>query len=230
MNTTAVPDTAVGDPKMIKALLLFETVIFMLGCTTPRLTQEERKQVVPSNLISRVVTTLSDGHRPGSLIYEGSCTPSGDITDSFKVVAPQPGVPVRQTLHDAFANEPRLTVKEDASARVRVVGGNVRTDLLDLRIAEITFHSEDNPQDAAIRLLNLPEVKAYMQAHHIQFVDAITGLVPVPKGVHLKATLKNMTVSEVLDRISQSFPGVWIYGECTTSSGERLVDFTFHEF
>lgn len=214
----------------MKVLLLLETAVIMLGCTSPSPIQEERKEVTASNLISRVVKTLADSHSSGSLIYEGSCTPSGAITDSFKVAAPEPAVPVNQTLHDAFANEPRLTVKEDASGRIRVIGGNVHTDLLDLRIPEITFHSDDNPRDATIHLLMLPEVKAYMQTHHKRFVSAIGGIAPMPKGHHLNATLKNATISEALDRIAQTFPGVWIYRECATKSGERLVDFTFIEF
>jgi hypothetical protein len=215
---------------MMKLLLFLETAVLMVGCTSPSPIQEERKQVSASNMVSRVVKTLADNHRSGSLIYEGNCTPSEAITDSFKVAAPDPGVPVNQTLHDAFVNEPRLTVKEDASGRIRVVGGNVHTDLLDLRITEITFHSEDNPRDATIELLNLSEVKAYMQAHRISFVSAVSGLAPMPKGRHLTATIKNSTVGEILDRIAQIFPGVWIYAECSTAPGSRQVDFTFIEF
>jgi hypothetical protein len=219
---------------MIKVMLLLETMVVMMGCTNPGTlqpgsSQEEHTEVTASNLVRRVVKTLADSRRSGSLIYQGSCAPSGAITDSFRVVAPEPGVPVGQTLHDAFANEPRLTVGEDAG-RVRVIGGKVRTDLLDFRISQITFHSEDNPRDATTNLLNLPEVKAYMQAHHIEFVSAIGGIAPERKGVRLSATLKNATVSDALDRISQSFPGVWIYAECDTASGERFVDFTFVEF
>lgn len=163
------------------------------------------------------------------MVYKGSCA-NGGITDSFRVADPKAGAPVVQALHDAFAQEPRLTVKQDEAGRIRVVGGNVHTDLLDLRLSQITFHSEDNPRDAAESLDTLPEVKAYMQSHHIKFVNAMNALAPMPKGAHLSATLKNVTVSEALDRIAQSFPGVWIYGECTTPSGERLVDFTFIEF
>ena len=215
---------------MLKAVLLLELLIIMVGCSSSKPLEEEQKEVTASNLVSRVVKTLADSYSSGSLIYEGICTPSGAITDSFKVAAPEPGVPVNQTLHDAFANEPRLTVKEDASGRIRVIGGNVHTDLLDLRIPEITFHSEDNPRDAMASLLIRPEVKSYMQSHRINFESVINQLAPMPKGAHLNTTLRNATISEALDRIAQTFPGVWIYRECATQSGERIVDFTFTEF
>jgi hypothetical protein len=215
---------------VIRVALLLELMVMMLGCTRPKPPQEEPKEVTSSNLVSRVVSTLADSRRSGSLVYEGACTPLERITDSFRVSTPTSGAPAVHALHDAFANEPKLTVGEDASSRIRVVGGNVHTDLLDLRISQISFHSEDNPRDATGTLLTLPEVKAYMQSHHIHFMNAMGGLAPMPKGVHLNATLKNATISGTLDRIAQSFPGVWIYGECATASGERLVDFTFIEF
>lgn len=158
------------------------------------------------------------------------CTPSEEISDSFKVGPPEAGVPAGQAVRDAFASDPRLAVREDGADLIRVVGGNVHTDLLDLRISEVTFHSEDNPRDATIHLLLLPEVKAYMQTHHIRFVSGANGIAPTPKGVHLSATLKNATISEALDRIAQSFPGVWIYAGCPTPSGERFVDFSFFGF
>jgi hypothetical protein len=215
---------------VIKVALLLELVIVVLGCTRPKPLEEEPKEVTASNLVSRVVNTLADRRRSGSLVYEGACAPLERITDSFRVSTPTSGAPAVQALHNAFATEPRLTVKEDASSRIRVVGGNVLTDLLDLRISQISFHSEDNPRDATATLLTLPEVKAYMQGHHIHFVNAMGGLAPTPKGSHLNATLKNVSIYAALDRIAQSFPGVWIYGECATASGERIVDFTFVEF
>lgn len=215
---------------MIKAALLLQIVVVMLGCTRPKPLQEEPKEATASNLVSRVVSTLADSRRSGSLVYEGVCTPPGRITDSFRVGRPTSGVPAVQALHDAFTNEPRLTVKEDASGRIRVVGGDVHTDLLDLRIPQITFHSEDNPRDATAKLLILPEVKSYMQSHRINFENVMNQLAPMPKGAHLNTTLRNATISEALAHIAQTFPGIWIYRECAAQSGERPVDFTFTEF
>lgn len=215
---------------MIKAALLLEILVFMLGCTRPKPLQEEHKDVTASNLISRVSNVLADDRRSGSLVYEGACTRDEGITESFRVGPSKSGAPAVQALQDAFANEPGLSVKEDASGRIRVMGGNVHTDLLDLRISQVSFHSEKNPRDATAILVTLPQVKTYMQSHHIHFVNAMGELAPMPKGAHLDATLKNVSVSAALDRIAQTFPGVWIYGECVTSSGERLVDLTFIEF
>ncbi len=214
---------------MIKAAS-FLGVLVILGCTQSKPPQEKPKEMTASDFVSRVVSTLAEGGRSGSLIYEGVCTSSEAIVDTFKVGASQRNAPAVRALQQAFANEPRLSEKEEASGRIRILGGNVHTDLLDLRIPQISFHSEDNPRDAVAALVTLPEVKAYMQSHGIKFVNAIGGIAPMPKGAHLNTMLRNVTVSEALDRIAQTFPGVWIYSECVTESQRRLVDFTFIEF
>src|SRR6185312_10288813 len=108
-----------------------------------------------------------------SLVYEGVCTSSEAIVDTFKVGTSQRNAPTVRALQQAFANEPRLSVKGETSGRIRVLGGNLHTDLLDLRISQISFHSEENPRDAVAALVRSPEVKAYMQSHGIKFVNAI---------------------------------------------------------
>lgn len=216
----------------IKILCLIAAMNITLGCTRARgpEPQEKESSSVSSDLLQVVTAVLEYNARSGSLLYRGDCTSSGGIADSFKIAAPERGVSTIEALHEAFANEPRLTVKADASGRIRVVGGDVQIDLLELRIPEIRFHDETDPRDATTKLLNLPEVRAYMQAHRTRFVSLVDGLVPMPRGAHLTVTMKDATISQALDRIAQTFPGVWSYGECAAAQGERYVDFRFHEF
>ena len=221
------------DAHMSKLAALLPILAIVLGCTppTPDLqVHDQPTEVRASEFTTRVVEYLQNNQRSGSIIYEGNCTSDGQIIDSFRVAVPGPDAPPVQALRNAFKQDPRLTVKQDDAGRIRVVGGNVRTDLLDLLLPQVTFHSENNPRDAAESLETLAEVRRYMQTHRMKFVNAMNALAPMPRGAHLSATLKNSSTSEVLDRISQTFPGVWIYGECATSSGDRLVDFTFVEF
>jgi len=181
-------------------------------------------------LVDVVLTVLEDSGRPGSLEYQGACTGSGDITENFGIAAPlQSDLHPVQALQRAFVGDPELTASQDASGLIRVVGGDVPTDLLNLRIHEVVFQRERDPRDAEYKLLALPEVHAYMQAHHITFIQTIIGLIPPPSGRVLNVTLKGVTLSAALDRIAETFPGVWVYGECTRS-GERHVLMFFHEF
>jgi hypothetical protein len=215
---------------MIKAVFLFGLASVVIGCTRPNPIKENATDVAPSQLVSRVTSVLTSTQRSGSLAFEGACAASERISEAFKLSVPRSGDSPVQALRHVFENDPRLSVTEDRMGRIRVVGGNVRTDLLDLRIPSITFQSEDNPRDATAKLLTLPAVSEYMDTHHIHLTNAMGGLAPMPKGAHLDTTLKNMTISEALDRIAETFPGIWIYQECTSSSGVRMIDFTFVEF
>lgn len=176
-----------------------------------------------------VLSILEDSGRPGSLEYQGVCTASGDIADHFRIGIPQNDLSPLQALQRAFVGDPEVTATKDASGLIRVVAGAVPTDLLNLRIPKIIFRQERDPRDAEYKLLALPEVHAYMLAHRITFIQAIYGLIPPSSGRALNVTLKDQTLSAALDRIAETFPGVWVYGECV-SRGRRHVLMFFHEF
>ena len=157
--------------------------------------------------------------------FSGGRSPSG----YFLFAPPAHEIPPVDALRQAFVNDPTLTVKED-SGMMRVVGGDVQPELLGIAIHDVKFQEEDDPREATYKLLASPELKTYMQSHHTEFVTTSGGLIPPASGRHLSGTLTDMTVSQSLDRIAQTFPGVWIYQECTTGQGEKRVEINFHEF
>lgn len=69
-----------------------------------------------------------------------------------------------------------------------------------------------------VALLEMPEVKAFFKRKDIpRFMPSFTfigGLFWPPDYPHISGTLDNVTVEEVLDRILQTFPGIWFYGNC----------------
>jgi hypothetical protein len=219
----------------IRLLCLLAVISLAMACKSansewgrPAITDEASKS--PSQLVAVVLGVLENNGRSGSLEYRGVCTTSGGIADSFKVAAPQHDAPPLEALRQAFESEPALRITEDASALIRVVGGDVQADLLNLRIHQVVFRGEREPWDAMYKFLALPEVRAYMQAHHMAFIMTPVGLVPPPSGRVLNGTPEDLTLSQALDRIAQAFPGVWVYGECATGQGQRRVYMTFHEF
>src|SRR4029077_13724997 len=218
-----------------RLLCLLTAISLALGCKSansawdhPAITDET--SMSPSKLVAVVLSVLENNGRSGSLEYRGVCTASGGIADSFKVAAPQRDAPPLRALGQAFASEPALRITEDASALIRVVGGDVQADLLNLRIHQVVFRGDREPWDAMYKLLALPEVQAYMQAHHMTFIMTPVGLVPPPSGRVLNGTLEDVALSQAVDRIAQVFPGVWVYGECASEQSQRHVHITFHEF
>lgn len=181
-------------------------------------------------LVTLVGRILGEAGQSGSLIYEGNCSP-GKPNDPFRLLSPAPGLPPLRALDEAFSREPRLTAKLKSSL-VRVTEVSVPHDLLDLRISHISFRNENDPRDAIQTLLALPIVKDYMRSHHIRFLMVQEGIYPPPsrRGPLLNCTIKGATVSQVLDRIVRTFPGMWIYRECAGSGGERDVYIGYMQF
>jgi hypothetical protein len=220
---------------MIRTACLLLIIGVALGCTKVSPPQNSvtsstaQEQMPPSQFVATVLRVLEENRRSGSLVYRGRCTDSGGITDSFKVAPPAHEIPPVDALRQAFVNDPTLTVKEDSSGMMRVVGGDVQPELLGITIHDVKFQEEDDPRGATSKLLASQELKAYMQSHHTEFVTTSGGLIPPASGRHLSGTT-DMTVSQSLDRIAQTFPGVWIYQECTTAQGEKRVEINFHEF
>jgi hypothetical protein len=221
---------------MIRTVCLLLIIGVAIGCTkvsppqnsvTGSTTQE---QMPSSQFVATVLRVLEENHQSGSLVYRGSCTNYGGIADSFKVSSPVRDVPPVEALHQAFVNDAALTVKEDSSGMIRVVGGDVQPELLGVTIHDVKFQEENDPREATSKLLASPELAAYMQGHRTEFVETSGGLIPPPSGRHLSGTLTDMTVSQSLDRIAQTFPGVWVYEECVTGQGEKRVVIIFHEF
>jgi hypothetical protein len=221
---------------MIRTVCLLLIIGIGLGCTKASPPNSgvtgstAQVQTPPSQFVATALRVLEENRRSGSLVYRGRCTDTGGMIDSLKIASSASDVPAIEALRQAFVNDPALTVKEDSSGLIRVVGGDVQPELLGVTIHEVKFQEENDPRDATYKLLASPELKTYMQGHRTEFVTTSGGIFPPPSGRHLNGTLGDVTVSHALDRIVQTFPGVWIYEECVTSLGKRRVEISFHEF
>jgi len=221
---------------MIRIRYLLLIIGVALGCTKvspPQNSVTANPAVAPmypSEFVATVLRVLEENRQSGSLVSRGRCTDSGGMTDPFKVATPAHNVPAIEAFRQAFANNPTITVKEDSSGMIRVVGGNVQPELLGVTIHDLKFQGENDPREATYKLLASPELKTYMQSHRTEFVTTSGGLIPPASGRHLSGTLTDVTVSQSFDRIAQTFPGVWIYQECMTGQGEKRVEISFHEF
>ena len=199
------------------------------GCGKPSgapalLSQPSRSQAGGSlALVSLAGKILGASGQSGSLVYEGSCA-QGDISDPFKLTMPAHLTPAVAALNEAFALDPRLSVNVE-SGLIRIIGGNVPRDLLDLRLGHVAFRNEADPRDAVQRLLTLPEVRSYMEARGILWLTTLQGIYapPTEGSPDLDVTLKDVTLSDALDRIVRTFPGMWTYRDCVEGHGHRAV-------
>jgi hypothetical protein len=190
--------------------------------------------------ISRV---LSRSHISGSLSYwspeacEGSSYSYYPVTPVLRR-SESSGPPI-QILQEMFADDPKMQVSEDSRGIVRMFEKDVPKDLLDIKIHHISFDPLGvearvlrGPNMAIRTILNTPEVEAFRKAHKIGPFSQIFRLPPdVNSDKAVSGQLEDVTVAQALDYIFQTFPGLWLYGNCPRGGkgDERNVYFWFYE-
>jgi len=171
----------------------------------------------------------------GSLEYSGDCD---DISQELPVL-PTVRVPLKDqnssalvTLRDIFADDPKMQVTQETGGTIRIIERGVPKELLDVTIGKISFDEMYDPMSAEALIITSPEVQDFMKAHGIErdpFRGGVRGLRqgPEPGLPHISEALVNVTVRQVLDRLLKTFSGVWVYQNCLSETGSRVVAFDY---
>jgi hypothetical protein len=186
-----------------------------------------------------VMSVLSRAHVSGSLEYWGVCDTGLDFP---KLQSPQNiAVAPVDALREIFANNPDMQVKEGPHGIIRMVERDVPEDLPALKIKRISFGGEYLPPNviydpgSALRvILSTPEVVAFMKAHDLGpphgYQTVIEGQsLPSLESPRISGNLNNVTLSEALDYVLRTFPGLWIYENCPSDTRNRSVLFVFYQ-
>ena len=123
---------------------------------------------------------------------------------------------------------------------IRMMETSVPTDLLNLKIHHVSFfsrhasesHAVYGPRMALLAILESPEVVAFGKEHNISGLPSPDKGIVMPGdccggGRVVQGELDDVTVSQALDYVLQTFPGYWIYENCVSKDGERSVYFNF---
>jgi hypothetical protein len=138
--------------------------------------------------------------------------------------------PPLQALHEILADTPGIKAMQGQDGKFRIIESGVSTDVLNIKISHLTFDVPlANGQmgvyspGLALRIVSqASEVTAFMKAHAIEFPYSGTGGgVPgnlngkwPPGQPRVTGSLDNVTVSDALDHILETFPGLWVYENC----------------
>jgi hypothetical protein len=186
--------------------------------------------------ISPVMTVLSNARISGSLEYSGRCDLRSDLDyPRMKKPADYGGSPV-PTLSAIFADDPKMEIREEPHGMIRMKEGDVSEDILNVRIDRVIFkadpqkddaHALDNPGGALWFILRAPEVRAFMKGNDIKFEYNTIPLSMTfsPHSEHISGELRNVSLSQALDHILKTYPGLWIYKTCSDQKRGRLVFF-----
>jgi hypothetical protein len=216
-------------------------VVFIVSMLAVSLGQQARATGAKTASLKPILEVLDRAKLSGSLEFSGSC----DLRDfpdfpQFRDSATSGGLPL-QTVRDMLADDSAMQVMQDPDGTIRMIESGVPTDLLNVRISHILFESNGangqraiySPNVALRYILQAPEVVAFMKAHDIGW-PYVGEAVPGNAGArpsswpHISGSLDNVTLSEALDRVLKTFPGIWIYENCPQSDKRnRIVYFRF---
>lgn len=212
-------------------LCVYVALLGQTACTHSR----EKDGVSKAEGIRILENVLTTAKVSGSLEYSGSCDFGSRDFPNAQIPTKQSESPTIEIVGHVFRNDPRMKVWQDSNGMVRMVEKNVPQDLLKVRISHLLFKADYlhvdasyNSWDAMLAVLETPEVTEYIRAERIGSpTQMIPGMrpVPPPASPRLPSELENVTVFEALDYILKTFPGLWIYQDCESANGRRMVLF-----
>lgn len=181
-----------------------------------------------------VVEVLNKAKVSGSLELWGRCD-LGSFPGLPKLRVPATSGSAANTLREIFENDPRMQVTQEPDGTVRMIEAGIPTDLLDVRISHISFPDfyAYSPSNALHLILQAPEVVAFERSHDIQWAFAAEP----PQGLHtaqstklphLTGSLHNVTLSQALDYVLRTFPGLWVYENCLGTKASTVY-FQFYQ-
>jgi hypothetical protein len=218
-------------------------VAVLVGCQRSRPPEQTTTSVAEAVVTS---STWKELNLSGSLVYRGNCEPKG-IAARFplRVHGTSTSSPL-EALRGMFADDPKMQLTQEPNGMIRMSESDVSRDVLNLKVQHIDFDMGDRLADGNILwslyssnrllwpILEAPEVKTFMEMHHIHPLGwkpgtffQVTG--PGYSDVqHVSGRVENVTVSQALDRVVQSFPGLWVYRVCTVGPGSgQIASFDF---
>lgn len=226
---------------MSRVAIVLLLIVLSAGCRGQQQQSTSSKAGVPYvDIIFRAA------HLSGSLEYWGRCE-ENPLPDFPEMHAPDKNAESAvYALREVFSADPRMRVTQEPSGTIRMVETNVPKDLLDFKISEISFTHDYEGREAVydgrsalLVIFNTPDVKAFANAQGIvppdisvqhRLFESVSVLEDYPESLtrpHISGDLHNVTVSQALDYVLRTFPGLWIYENCPSKKGKRAVFVTF---
>lgn len=189
----------------------------------------------------RTTLEVLDGSKvSGSLEISGHCGLEGTLPEFPPFRTPRREGPPLQVLREIFGDDPAMHVTQEPVGTIRMVEIGVPTDFLNIRISHISFDNNGagpssayNPNIALRAIVGTPEVVAFMHTHDIQWPFSGSGIGASSESSsdlpHVSGSLENVTLSQALDHVLKTFPGIWVYENCPkTANRSRLVYLRFY--
>jgi hypothetical protein len=145
-----------------------------------------------------------------------------------KVQPPSKGKTGAAAVREIFRNDKNVIVTEEPIGIIRIRIGKVPAAILHTKLSLLTLDEigQYNPKEAIIAINNTKEMQTAMRSLGVIPIWSASSAraLPAKELPHLPATMRNVTVEQVLDLIAKAWDGPVIYGVCagpTDSSGVK---------
>ena len=226
-------------------------IAFILGMLLQSPAREAQAGSAKGALLQPMLEDLDKAKLSGSLEFTGNCDgvfppglpPLRTITGG--------GGSTLQSMREILRDDHAIRVEQDQTGKIRMVEKAIPTDLLNIKIRHISFDGtfmagpESGVYDsnqALYVILHVPELAAFIKAHDIEILATDSGIGGgggqwPPDSPHISGSLDDVTLSQALDRVLDTFPGIWVYQNCARKQSrsnlspwdnrERAVYFRF---
>ena len=145
--------------------------------------------------------------------------------------------PLPQVLREMFVDDPVMRVTQDTDGTLRMIESDAPTDLLHVKIRHLPFELNGIPLqyaaftafDALQAILHTPEVLTFAKGHSIVIPPPVGGITGpgshLADSPHIMGTMDDLTLSQALDRVLKTFPGIWVYEDCPCSDRKSRCPF-----
>jgi len=217
------------------AIIFRLTAFVVLTCAS--LLAQDSKRV---GIIRGLLQVLNKASVSGSTEIRGQCE-SGNFPEIPNIIQPESSEEnILRTVRNMFADDPAMQIVQDEGGTIRMKELGVSDDILRIKVGNFKFADVPNggvyaPDVAVLRVMVSPEVARFRASRKIEWVAAfyLTGTLgpPSPELPHVSGSMQNVTVSEILDRVLKTFPGIWVYENCPAHDHKkRTVDLRFLTF
>jgi hypothetical protein len=219
------------------------TVAFVLSLLAGPVGEDLRAASTKGVLLQPILEVLDKAKLSGSLEFTGNCDGlyPPDLPPLRAIAGP--GGSTLQSLREMLRDDHAIRVEQDSTGNIRMVENAIPTDLLNIKIRHISFDGTYasgpesgvyTPNQALYVILHVPELAAFVKAHDIEILGLDYGVVGggggqwPPNSPHISGSLDDVTLSQALDRVLETFPGIWMYQNCPrTDHRGRVVYFRF---
>ena len=136
-----------------------------------------------------------------------------------------------------FSKDAEMQVTQAPGGIIRMVEKGTPEDLLNVNIEHLRF-DEWQKKNALLSafpnwvqefIVNAPEVKSFMKEHNIVWAPIPRELKGAGGTPSVLGELDNVTLSQALDYMADTFHGLWVYKECLGNNEDRrVVDLWFY--